>query len=177
MSYHIEYQWHAFRIEASCFHDGQTRFIVAVEGGDNNVYYNRNGRRVRDWTVCMIGTARGVLMQAVRRAGACEGGMLKPGGKDCRPEAYIARIRRLIEAEQPRAAGRWYPRVRISEEHRAVAYLRDRGFTLGSESRYGETRATVEAPSDHLTLPFELIDRFPDLMGWQLARVDGLPSS
>ena len=177
MSYRIEYQWHAFRERASRFADGEARFVVAVEGGDNNLYDCATNRRSRSWDVCMIGTARQVLMQTVRFAGACEGGGFKPGGRDCRPEAYIARIRRLLEAEPRATAGVWFPHVRLPQEHGAVAYLRARGFTLGSEVRYGQARVTVEVPPDQVDLPFDLLDRFPGLMGWQLARVAGLPSS
>ena len=177
MSYRIEYQWHAFRADASRFEDGEPRFVVAVEGGDNNLYDYVTNRRSRNWDVCMIGTARQVLMQAVRFAGACEGGSFKPGGRDCRPEAYIARIRRLLETERLAAGGAWFPHVRLPQEHGAVPYLLARGFTLGSEVHYGEARVTVEVPPDRVDLPFDLVDRFPDLMGWQLARVAGLPSS
>ena len=63
------------------------------------------GKRARSWEVCMLGSAEQVLKQAVYFAGACEGGSLKPGSRDCSPEAYIRRIRRLIEDDAPPARG------------------------------------------------------------------------
>jgi hypothetical protein len=38
MSYRIEYQWGVFHVPAQQFGLVQDRYVVAIEGGDNNVY-------------------------------------------------------------------------------------------------------------------------------------------
>mgnify|MGYP006379730483 CR=1 FL=1 len=106
MSYRIEYQWASWKLSASPETGGVDRFVIAIEGGDNNLRDAVTGKRVRSWDVCMLGSAVQVLRQAVYLAGACEGGSLKPGSRDCSPEAYIRRIRRLIEEGAPPARGR-----------------------------------------------------------------------
>ena len=57
MSYRLEYQWGAFHVPADSLGLTQDRFIVAIEGGDNNVRDARTGKRARSWDACMIGTA------------------------------------------------------------------------------------------------------------------------
>ena len=117
MSYRIEYQWACWKLTAGPDTGGVDRFVVAIEGGDNNLRDAVTGKRARSWEVCMLGSAEQVLKQAVYFAGACEGGSLKPGSRDCSPEAYIRRIRRLIEDDAPPARGCWYPSVRVAEAH------------------------------------------------------------
>lgn len=131
MSYRIEYQWTSWKLTAGPDTGGVDRFVVAIEGGDNNLRDAVTGKRARSWEVCMLGSAEQVLKQAVYFAGACEGGSLKPGSRDCSPEAYIRRIRRLIEEDTPPARGCWYPSVRVAEAHPLAVHatqldLRDR---------------------------------------------------
>ncbi len=57
MSYRLEYQYAAYRVPAAQIGQQEDRFVVAIEGGDNNVRNSRTGKRARDWEVCMIGTA------------------------------------------------------------------------------------------------------------------------
>lgn len=92
MSYRIEYQWAALRTTVA----GEARFVIAVEGGDNNIGDAR--RAARRWEACMIGSARQVLKQAVGFAASCESEMLRPLGRRCSAEAYIRRIRCLVES-------------------------------------------------------------------------------
>jgi hypothetical protein len=96
MSHRIEYQWEVFRVTLPN-READERFVVAIEGGDNNLINTQTGRCARRWEVGMIGTTTQVLKQAVEAAGACEGGMLKPGGRDGTPESYIRCIRQLLE--------------------------------------------------------------------------------
>lgn len=177
MSYRIEYQWASWKLSASPEGGGIDRFVVAIEGGDNNLRDAVTGKRVRSWDVCMIGSTEQVLRQAVYFAGACEGGSLKPGSRDCSPEAYIRRIRRLIEEGTPPAGGCWYPSIRIAEEHPLAVYAKHVGLAIEREQRYGDWFARVLLPEERRNLVFDFADRFPDLRGWQLAAVSGLPAS
>jgi len=125
----------------------------------------------------MLGSAEQVLKQAVYFAGACEGGSLKPGSRDCSPEAYVRRIRRLIEDDAPPARGCWYPSVRVVEAHPLAVHATQLDLTIEREQRYGEWFARVALSTERRNLIFDFADRFPDLRGWQLAAVSGLPAS
>lgn len=171
MSYRIEYQWACFR-EPGTHGD---RFVVAIEGGDNNVWIG--SKRARCWSVCMLGSADQVLRQTVYFAGACEGGGLKPGGRDCSPEAYIRRIRRLLDDAALPSVGRWYPSIELNENHPAVQYLGKRGCERRDVVRYGHRFAAYELRQGEHALVFDLAAEFPDLMAWNLAKVSGLPAS
>jgi hypothetical protein len=184
MSYRLEYQYCAFRIDPADANIDPPRFVVAIEGGDNNCYSRvRRGsghreKRSRSWDVCMVGTARQVLKQAVHFAGACEGGSLQPHGKACSPEAYIGRIRRLVEKHsEPPAGSTWFPDVKVPEGHPAVAYAAALSLAMNTEISYGTPRVRIDIPRNRTDLLFDIVDRFPDLMGWQLAGVIGLPAS
>jgi hypothetical protein len=177
MSYRIEYQWASWRLTAGPDTGGVDRFVVAIEGGDNNLRDAVTGKRARSWEVCMLGSAEQVLKQAVYFAGACEGGSLKPGSRDCSPEAYIRRIRRLIEDSAPPARGCWYPCVRVAEAHPLAVHATQLDLTIEREQRYGEWFARVALSNERRNLIFDFADRFPDLRGWQLAAVSGLPTT
>ena len=177
MSYRIEYQWTSWKLTAGQDTGGVDRFVVAIEGGDNNLRDAVTGKRARSWEVCMLGSAEQVLKQAVYFAGACEGGSLKLGSRDCSPEAYIRRIRRLIEDGAPPASGRWYPSVRVAEAHPLAVHATELDLPIEREQRYGEWFARVALSNERRNLIFDFADRFPDLRGWQLAAVGGLPVS
>jgi hypothetical protein len=177
MSYRIEYQWASWKLAASPSLGGVDRFVIAIEGGDNNLRDSVTGKRVRSWDVCMLGSREQVLRQAVDLAGACEGGSLKPGSRNCTPEAYIRRIRCLVEGATTAASGRWYPSVRVAETHPLVDHARQMGLPIEREQRYGSWFAGVRLNDEQRELVFEFVDRFPDLRGWQLAAVSGLPPS
>ena len=57
MSYRIEYQWASWKLSASPETGGVDRFVIAIEGGDNNLRDAVTGKRVRSWDVCMLGSA------------------------------------------------------------------------------------------------------------------------
>jgi hypothetical protein len=174
MSYRLEYQYCAFTHQMPERAD-DVRLVVAVEGGDNNLYEGSSGKRVRSWEVCMLGTFDQVLKQAVYLAGACEGGCLKPHGRDCKPESYIARIRRLITTPQEPAQGCWYPHVRVPRGHALEGAAASLGLATTVETRFGIDYARIEVGPDQRHLVFEFMDRFPDLNPWSLAGVAGLP--
>jgi hypothetical protein len=178
MSYRLEYQWGAFHVSAASLGLDRDRFIVAIEGGDNNVRQTKTGKRVRSWDACMIGTAEQVLKQAVYYAGACEGGSLQPYGRCCTPEAYIRRIRHLIEGPAYLQSGWWSAELRVSVTHAIVAYVRALGLEPRGERCYGEERVIVAFPQERHRDFFRLVDQYVgDLPAWRFAEVFGLPSS
>lgn len=179
MSHRLEYQWAAFHIAGAPLGLSEDRFIVAIEGGDNNLYEGRTGRRARSWDACMVGTRVQVLRQAVYFAGACEGGSLKPHGRDCTPENYIRRIRRLLDGEGATPSrGTWQARLRVTMPHPVVEDLRCLGLDPSLERRYDTTRAVLDIPPERLAAYFGLIDRYIDeLPAWCWMEVGGLPAS
>lgn len=198
MSYHIEYQWHVFRADPAQTGLDEPRFIVAAEGGCSNVTTmewsgNRQyERRARDWGATMMGTHRQVMVQAVSIAGSCASGCLKPGGRDCTPEAYIRRIRRLLDnAGTPKALqrrhpwrfgggfeeARWSPSLRLHPEHEGVALAHTMGLACRDEVRYGQKEVRVDFEEAQRYRVFEFVDRFPYLAAWRLVTVSGLPPS
>ena len=172
MSYWIEYQWAAFREST---HSG-AKFVVAIEGGSNNVW--EKTKRARSWNVGMLGTADQVLRRAVHVAGACEDGGLAPSGRNCSPEAYIRRIRRLIEGncEAP-TFGRWYPSVQLPPDHPAVTYLVAKGCDQRVTTRFGKPLTAIELTDSQRHLVFDVAECFPDLAAWSLASVSGMRRS
>ncbi len=178
MSYRLEYQWGAFHIPSAMSGLNTDRFVVAIEGGDNNVRHAKTGKRTRSWCAGMIGTAEQVLKQAVYYAGACEGGGLQPRGRWCTPEAYIRRIRRLIDGPTYLQHGWWTAELRIDSSHVAVAEVKHLGLEPRIEQRYGREQAIVPFPQERYTDFFQLIDKYgDDLPAWCFAEVHGLPAS
>jgi hypothetical protein len=179
MSYRIEYQWAVFRVAGAPLGLAEDRYIVAIEGGDNNLYDTHTNKRSRSWEACMVGTFAQTLRQAVYFAGACEGGGLKPHGRDCSPESYIRRIRRLLEdAGASPARGHWRPRLCVAPVHPAVAELRQLGMEPREERRYGTNYAVIDVPPKHLGAYFQVIDRHQEaLHTWCWIEVYGLPDS
>lgn len=179
MSYRIEYQWAVFLVAGGPLGLSEDRFIVAIQGGDNNVYEADSGRRARSWEACLVGTRTQVLRQAVYFAGACEGGGLKPHGRDCTPESYIRRIRRLLEdTRDTPAQGYWRPRLRVAPDHPVTVELRQCGVEPQEELRYGTSRTVFDVPAEHLATYFQLIDRYyNELPAWSWIEVGGLRTS
>ena len=178
MSYRLEYQWGAFHVPADALGLTADRFIVAIEGGDNNVRHAKTGKRARSWDACMIGTAEQVLKQAVYYAGACEGGSLQPYGRCCTPEAYIRRIRRLIDGPVYLQSGWWSAELRVIVTHAIVADVRQLGLEPRVEQWYGQERAVVPFPQERHPEFFRLVDKDSgDLPAWHFAEVSGLPAS
>lgn len=179
MSYRIEYQWTAFVVDGESLGLSEDRFIVAIQGGDNNVYEADSGRRARAWEACLVGTRTQVLRQTVYFAGACEGGGLKPHGRDCTPESYIRRIRRLLDdARDTSIRGYWRPRLRVAPDHPAAIELQQCGVEPREEQRYGTSYALFQVSSEHLATYFQLIDQHcNDLPAWNWIEVGGLLGS
>lgn len=179
MSYRIEYRQLAVRIPAATLgkhaslpHPDRDRFVVLVEGGDNNLY-DRDGRRVRSWGVQWLGTHDQVMKMVVRFAGDCEGGMLKPLGSDARPEQYIARIRRLLDAAVTHdpAMSLWQPRVKVAADHPMVGHLLSAGVHVDREKEYGSVVAVATLAEDQLPVYFELIEPYIEkTAAWALAQ-------
>lgn len=186
MSYRIEYQWTGLVLTAqTCPGLDEPRWVIAVEGGDNNCYVEQHGRarRARDWEISMIGTERQVLRQATRWASACEGGMLKPGGRDCSPEAYIGRIRRLLaQPVMPQMAlNHLGLGARLAADHPLAARDPEPGFTLYPHREFGEERVKlIPAGCAHWARYFALIDPWLEdfsLSPWRTGELYGLPRS
>ena len=174
MSYRLEYQYAVFVDDSAA----TRRYVVAIEGGDNNCYENRSGRRSRSWDATMLGPESSVLKRAVYFASACPGGSLKPMGRDCTPESYIARIRRLLTTATPlTSAGYWSPDVQLPKGHAAVEFARSLGLQTSDAVSYGRPIERVEISRDRRNLIFDIAESFPDLPAWTLVTVGGLPSS
>ena len=178
MSHRLEYQWTAFHVPAASLGMTDDRFVVAIEGGDNNVCDATTGKRSRSWNVGMIGSRVQVLRQAVRVAGACEGGNLQPFGRRCTPEAYVRRIRALLDGPDCLASGHWRARLRVRPDHPVLGELESIGLAFRIEKRYGENEAWAEFATDRWPDFFGLIDRYGlDVPPWRWAEVVGLSSS
>lgn len=178
MSHRLEYQWTAFHVPAASLGMTDDRFVIAIEGGDNNVCDARTGKRSRSWGVGMIGSRVQVLRQAVRVAGACEGGSLQPNGRRCTPEAYVRRIRALLDGPTYLASGQWRARIRVRPDHPVLGELESIGLDFRVEKRYGENEAWAEFATDSWPDFFGLIDRYDlDVPPWRWAEVVGLSSS
>lgn len=101
MSHRIEYDFRAWRIPAADAGMQDDQYLVVVLGGDNNVY-SQCGARSRKWSAMCLGSYKDVIRRACYFATSCEGGMLKMyGRRDIAPEAYVAKIRKLIDAAPP----------------------------------------------------------------------------
>jgi len=179
MSYRIEYQWRAFLLPSSSLGLSEDRFVIAIEGGNNNVCNPRTGRRSRSWSACLAGTHDQVLREAVGIAGCCEGGSLQPHGRYCTPESYIRRIRQLIAQAKPELeGGYWRPRLRVSQDHSAATVARQLGLDVQCESRYGCTYSVASVSLGQLAAYFGLFDRYSDeLPAWCWFEVGGLRAS
>ena len=178
MSHRLEFQWSAFHVPAASLGMTDDRFVIAIEGGDNNVCDARTGKRSRSWSVGMIGSRVQVLRQAVRVAGACEGGSLQPHGRRCTPEAYVRRIRALLDGPLCLAHGQWRARLRVRPDHPVLGELGSIGLDFRIEKRYGENEAWAEFATGRWPDFFGLIDRYGlDVPPWRWAEVAGLPSS
>ena len=180
MSYEIVYQYHCFRVGEEQSGSSMERLVLAVEMGSNNMYVTKN-KRAREWTVLAVGTEDEVLRQCVRMASECEGGNLKPGGKDCTPEQFIAKIRRVVAGKVKGGEGdwaRWAPEVRLAASAQGIAEeAKCLGAVVEEEVRYGEKRL-VASFVNCMKGYFEFVSKHHmDMYGWSLASVSGLRES
>jgi hypothetical protein len=176
MSCRIEYQWAVIRVPPTS-REGPERFIVAIEGGDHNTSDRATGKAARRWEVCMIGNAHQVMKRAVLVAGECDAGTLKPKNRDCTPEDYIRRIRRLLREPSAPPPAYWTPRMRAPIDHPAIAEARKLNLAIEEEVRYGDREGLVRFRPEELPRLFDFVDRFPDLPPWRFAEVSGFASS
>lgn len=206
MSYRIEYAWRAFGIAPAVSGLAEPRYVIAVEGGDNNCTDHNSNRRARDWSVQFMGTEQEVMAHAIYYAGACEGGSLQPRNRGCTAEAYVARIRRLVTGAKARLAkgddgtrasrvvtdregarGWWGVNLALPAAHPAVAALAAMGATVREEKpSYGGPVARIALPEDRTMALWSLVSTYVRpydrdfahrLWPWQLATVYGLPRS
>ena len=187
MSYRIEYQWVALAITPEQSPGlGEPRYVVAIEGGDNNLYtsvHGRSARRARSWDIGMIGTQTQVLRQATLFASACEIGDLQPGGRCIKPEQYLRRIRRAIDEvfDPSLTLGHLGLGARLACQHPLVLAPHVEGFTYYSDSLNGKPFVKLIPPGpDHWAKYFEMLDPYLDdlsLAPYRVGEVWGLPSS
>lgn len=177
MSYEIIYQYRVFKTDTQAAGDGQPRYVVAVEMGSNNCYVHGN-KRARDWGVLAVGNETEVMRQVVRIGSSCEGGMLKPGGRDCKPEQLMGKIRRMLGRAQADdgMGGWWRPLARVGDSQEAD-FAKSLGATIQESTLYGRPR--VQADFD-ACLPgyFQFVTKVHrHAYGWSMAEVYGLRPS
>lgn len=157
MSYRLEYQYAAFRVE-----DVDTavpRYVVAIEGGDNNLW--NDTKRHRSWSVCMLGTQEQVIKQTVMLSGSCYGASLRPNGRPCSPQAYIRRIQRLIaRADQDRPRASWSRRIKVRDNHPLLHAAATRLPAPRIEQQWGSSWAVFNLPAESVEAYWALVDQF-----------------
>ena len=178
MSYRIEYQWASWKLTAGPDTGGVDRFVVAIEGGDNNLRDAVTGKRCQEL---------GGLHARQRGAGAQAGRLLRRRLRGWLPQAGLAGLLTggVHPAHSPPHRRRcasgarrcWYPSVRVAEAHPLAIHATQLDLAIEREQRYGEWFARVALSNERRNLIFDFADRFPDLRGWQLAAVSGLPAS
>lgn len=189
MSHWIEYQATAFVASEDLLGVRGRRFIVAIEGGSNNLTErSRSGRErcVREWYVGMIGTEQQVLTQTVRMAGDCEGMSLRLQSRTTTPEAYIRRTRRLLLEPRIDVLAHVRLAATVAESHPLVERAQQFGFGVELFTRYSERLARLIPPRgpDGQTadwgLYFRAIEPFlqhGSVQPGRLGEVWGLPAS
>lgn len=169
MSYWIEYQAAAFVLTADTLGRAEPRFVIATEGGSNNVTtVGRSGRErgVRDWYLSMIGTRTQVLRQAVMAAASCEGGALKPLGRHTTPEAYIGRVRRLLATASAEFERHVTLSAKVPDGHPLVPLAGAAGYVVYPTTEYGESVVKLIPPQQSAAdwaAFFDLIDPHLDV--------------
>lgn len=176
MSYEIIYQYAVHRVAENQVADGLPRYVLSIEAGSNNCYVGN--KRARSWQVMAVGTHDEVLRQTVRLASSCEGGMLKPGGKDCTPEAFIGKVRRLMKAADKggERQGFWTASVKTTDAAMAQR-ARELGALTREETHYGVT-CTTGSFEGELDGYFQFVSEHHRTMyGHQMANVYGMTPS
>jgi hypothetical protein len=140
MSYWIEHQAIALVLPMSESGLDEDRFVVAIEGGSNNLtnkdVFGRE-RPVRDWYIGMVGTTTQVLRQTVKAAACCEGYELRVGDRPTTPETYIRRTRRLLKAARADFRRHVSLSLKVEPSHALVAPAAAAGFTIYPYAEYG----------------------------------------
>jgi hypothetical protein len=149
MSHWIEYQVACFAIQAGLRGVAQARYVMAIEGGPNNVTersHTGRERRSRDWYIGMIGTQVQLLRQAVRAAANCEGGSLKWHGRTMTPEAYIGRARRLVAQAREDVTGHLSLHATVRTGHPLVRRAKQFGLIEQVQKSWGEDESVLSPP-------------------------------
>lgn len=183
MSYTIEYQHRAFRIDLPGA--SVPRFAVAIEEGSNNCYSLRNGveRRSRDWGLRMLGTRHQVMRQAIHAASYCELGEFRQRGRFITAEGYILKVRKLLDDAVPANAGLGHLvlEARVEAGHALASATLPHAFSREPERWYGSDTFLIRPPGPpEWSEFFELVhDHIDDgsLVPWRCGHVLGLPSS
>lgn len=179
MSHEIIYQYRMFSVQPQAAGTPDRRFIWAVEMGSNNLIRHSDNKPARNWTVLGVGSHDEVLRQAVSLSGGCEGGSIKPRGKDTTPEAFIGKVRRLLrDASQvvdDSLGGWWTPLAKLpAGDTQRLEHARALGAKVTIERSYGEDWAHCLFAHD-LPAYFEFVSAHHlDVSGWRLAEVHGL---
>lgn len=187
MSHLIEYQAECFVLPAGLHGLKQTKFLIAIECGSNNLTETgRDGRerRVRDWGIAMLGSLDQVMRQTVATASACEGGGLKVGGRTTTPEAYIRRARRLLARPREDAMGHISLQATVKVAHALVARARLFGLSEQLQRSWGEDESVLSPPctddGPDWGVFFRAVDPFLEedsVSPQRLGTVWGLPAS
>lgn len=186
MSHWIEYQSACFLIPDGFRGVKGTRFLIASEGGSNNLTQRTPGgqeRRVREWYVSMVGRRDDVLRQAVRIAGDCEGMSLRLKGRTITPEAYIRRTRRLLAKPRTDADEHISLVASVTAGHPLVSRAAHFGMTTVPEKCFGEELVHVYPPiqaEPDWGAFFRAVDPFlfdGSIQPGRLGQVWGLPPS
>lgn len=168
MSYWIEYQAACFRLEAARLGSSEDRFVIATEAGSNNLTERSAGgreRRVREWSISMLGTRQQVLRSALRTAAACAGGNLQVRSTRVSPETYYRRIKRLLANPCSSFDAHVTLSATVAEGHVLIAQASACGYVVYPETSWGQTRVKLIPPSQvpsEWARYFELVDPFLD---------------
>lgn len=187
MSYWIEYQARCLVIAAGFRGVDRDRYVIAIEGGSNNMTERDargRTRRTRAWSIGMIGTERQVLRQAVALAAHCEGHGLRLRGRSTSPEAYIRRVRHLLANPRDEAPQHLVLRASVPCDHMLAQRARLFGLSEQRTCRWGKDLSELEAVAPNGDLDwgtyFRVIEPFLEdgsVPVHQFGSVLGLPKS
>ena len=93
MSYEIEYRRWCLKIGLVGQFDSDFYFGFVETGPSNTTDYS--GQRTRNTITLLAESGDDFMQKIVRISCECESGMLKPGGRDTKPENYIANWRHM----------------------------------------------------------------------------------
>lgn len=177
MSRHIEYRYLAVRIPGKDLADGMDRFFICIECGDNNEYesLSRNARRARKWSVKMLGTLDDILEQACYFAVSCESDGMRPLNRCCTAEAYIRRIRSLVDCARVTDAAIYATPISLGYEcgvgSNDDALLEGRGVSRMVDNNVRYCFMNADGTTDYRTFfeVYPLLDR-KDQPAWGFAK-------
>lgn len=187
MSYTIEYQSACFILPSGMRHLRSTKFLIAAEQGSNNLTERTlrgTERRVREWSLAMLGSLDDVMRQAVAVAAHCEGGGLRVLGRRTTPEAYIRRTRGLLTTPRDDVLHHISLHATVKADHPLVARAKAFRLPMQVQTSWAGEEAVlsphqVDGEPDWGTF-FRAIEPFVQdgsVAPWRLGAVWGLPAS